>query len=371
MLQEPILLDHPTIAYLLQPDDRLCGDTAVMEASRPITIADEDIPPEWTDVWSYYLELDRWQGFPGDKAWLLEHKWNILGQPELLLYNELAILFRAGGLYYLWGENYLNIFVFQANVTLPDILEALREDREGDLLISTRPLDHNYCAELMSDNYTVGLILESEQGRDRGKEQSDRGGYPPVSLFKKTKKSMWAINTAAGDNKTGMSHKDSTDDESSVEESGEDEGQSQDEEESSREEDLHLSNDEDASLGADSKGSRDGGRSQGSQEAEKSKDDEHTSESHDDGLAEKHNVVTGSADQSQEEDESGPEETFHPGKGKDESLTADSTSGMGGDGSQKAELLKDDEHTSPVAKMHQGNATGPRVALGDSVDSDG
>lgn len=37
------------------------------------------------------------------------------------------------------------------------------------------------------------LFLELEQGRDRRKEQSDRGGYPPVSLFKETKRPTWTL----------------------------------------------------------------------------------------------------------------------------------------------------------------------------------
>lgn len=295
-----------------------------MQSSRSARIAKEDIAPDWTNRWSHLFDLNGWQGLPGDRAWFLEHKWDILGQPELLLYEDKddQIIFRAGGMYYIWGDGHHDLFVFRNNTTLPDILKALREERVGDL-VSSEPLDHNHFAELMSDAYKLCLLLEVEQGRDRRREQSDRGGYPSLPLFKKTNRSTWTLNQSTGDNETATSDMYATD-ESSVEGESEGEDQSQDED-FGAEDALYLSEGGGESLGVDSTTGEDGGESQNGEEAKKSKDDEHTSESHDNGPAGKHQGGTGNIDQSQDEDGSGTEETSDPGKGEDGSVDADST----------------------------------------------
>lgn len=67
--QEPILLDSPTIACLHKSNNHICADTGAVQSSRSIRIVEDDIPDwTWTNRWSHYCELDRWQGFPGDKA---------------------------------------------------------------------------------------------------------------------------------------------------------------------------------------------------------------------------------------------------------------------------------------------------------------
>lgn len=75
----------------------------------------------------------------------------------------------------------------------------------------------------MSDNYPMLLLQELEQGRDRRREQSERDGYAPVSLFKKTKRSTWAIDEvqSPGDIKSDTSDTNSTEGGSSVEDSDE------------------------------------------------------------------------------------------------------------------------------------------------------
>ena len=104
------------------------------------------------------------------------------------------MLFRAGGLYYIRGESHPDLFVFHTDIGLPDILEALRNHREADILVSTPPLHFNWCADAVGDAFTLLSNLEIEdRGKDRRREQIERGGHPPVSLLKMTKTSSWIL----------------------------------------------------------------------------------------------------------------------------------------------------------------------------------
>jgi hypothetical protein len=142
------------------------------------------------------MHLNGWQGLPADRAWSFKHKWNFHSQPVLLLHHPEthAVLFRAGGLYYLWGSDHYGLFVFNPNTTLPDILEALRNRRQEDIIASDEPLDYNMSAESMGDNFSMLSYTETEErGKDRRSEQMDRGGHPPVKLFKLSDKSSWKL----------------------------------------------------------------------------------------------------------------------------------------------------------------------------------
>lgn len=181
----------PSIRYLLRRDN-VTDVTADAELSGgSIKVAAEDIPHDWTNKWSHFGVLDEWQGFPNDKAWCIRHWWNFIGQPELLLYrrhNEESTIFRAGGLYFFLGEE--ELFVFHANVTLLDILHALRHNEILNIM-SDEPLKTNPGAlsqggELDSFSYLEVRTLE----RDRRKEQMQRGGFPPSTVFSQ-KNGVW------------------------------------------------------------------------------------------------------------------------------------------------------------------------------------
>jgi hypothetical protein len=255
-------LDVPSIAYLLRRHSDTDEPTGITRPDSNISLAQEDIPPDWTNRWAKYLLLNHWQGFPGDAAWSLRHKWNVLGQPELLLYHSRqdSVFFRVGGLYYLWGEDQHDLVVFRANTGLPDILEALRDHREGDILVSTRPLPYNWCAESLGDNFALLSATEiDDRGKDRRREQMDRGGRPTGKLFKLTKKSTWIL--ANSDDTTSADDETDSGDTSASDTTSSDNDPSTDEDES-------VSEDNQSQGGQEGAGTNDGEYSGGDANAD-------------------------------------------------------------------------------------------------------
>lgn len=188
---QPVIMSIPSIGYLLRRDDVAdqVADTELSGGSA--RLAAGDMPHEWTNKWTYFGNLDKWQGFPNDKAWWIEHCWNFIGRPELLLYarhNEGSTIFRAGGLYFILGED--DLYVFDASVTFPDVLDALRNDRMVDILLD-QPLAINQGAQSQGGQFYSFFHWEiNELERNRRNEQIERGGSPHSSIFGR-KRSAW------------------------------------------------------------------------------------------------------------------------------------------------------------------------------------
>lgn len=75
----------PSIAYLLRRDDVDEGEATSPELfSGPARLTVDEIPPDWTDKWSHFGDLDKWQVFPDGSAWWIKHCWNFVGQSKPL-----------------------------------------------------------------------------------------------------------------------------------------------------------------------------------------------------------------------------------------------------------------------------------------------
>jgi hypothetical protein len=126
----------------------------------------------------------RWQGTPGDRAWLLEHAFHFLGRPEPILYRDPGkgdeVLFRAGGLHFLLGDDGEDdIFVYGAELTLSDILG------NGSMMWPEKVRDLNWTVDREWGQFELLLRGEARtKGRNRWIEQKKRGGSPPVSYLK-------------------------------------------------------------------------------------------------------------------------------------------------------------------------------------------
>ena len=163
----------PSIGHHLRQDDLAdeAADVGLSGGSAGLALG--DIPHGWTNKWLHLDLLRRWQGFPGDQAWSLEHCWGCLGQPELLLYrrhNEGSTIFRAGGLYFILVEGD-GLKVFNPNVIFPDILDALHHHRLDDILLN-QALPFNLVGDIRDGQFrSLGAFEIEELERNRRMEQ--------------------------------------------------------------------------------------------------------------------------------------------------------------------------------------------------------
>ncbi|KIM72581.1 hypothetical protein PILCRDRAFT_829682 [Piloderma croceum F 1598] len=179
----PVPMDTSTIIHRL-PDGNL-PDRATLSKLYASwnTVAETGvrIPAHWSNDWSNLgpKHMLRWQGTPGDRAWLLEHAFHFLGRPELILYKDPCdgneVLFRTGGIHLMLGDDGEDdVHVYSDELTLPDILG------HTSMIWPNKVRDISWAAEREWGQFEMLLHGEARtKGRNRWIEQKERGGSPP------------------------------------------------------------------------------------------------------------------------------------------------------------------------------------------------
>jgi hypothetical protein len=143
-----------------------------------------DLPAGWNNDWSNWTYWYEWQGLPGDKAWMLEHRDGFYGRPMPLMRsnsNDSALCFRAGGLLFLAHAEYMDrLRVYDPNFPLlqhtSDIGNSAAARHQGPFRIPAHFEAQRYHSLCKTEN--------EEIGRNRWVEQKQRGGVPPSALLK-------------------------------------------------------------------------------------------------------------------------------------------------------------------------------------------
>ncbi|OBZ70873.1 hypothetical protein A0H81_09141 [Grifola frondosa] len=139
--------------------------------------APDHIADGWNTDWEY---CDRWTiftGSVGSYAWLFERAHHFLGQPVPLLQNEDLILFKAGGLLFLWVTDADELHVVDPGTTLDDMVVLI--DHGGNLPLIQSSFVHFKYRE--GWHYELWDWEVQVVGRNRWKELKDRGGEVDIS----------------------------------------------------------------------------------------------------------------------------------------------------------------------------------------------
>lgn len=139
-----------------------------------------NLPSGYSADWSVWGSWMRWQGLPGDQAWLIEHAFGFLGQPKPLAYDLWTVIFTAGGLYFLLDfsePDYIRLNCYGADTKWGDIVDGSAHIAQG--FSPYRP--GGYAQKCVySCLFRQELMYE---GRNRWIEQQERGGKPHPRLL--------------------------------------------------------------------------------------------------------------------------------------------------------------------------------------------
>ncbi|KAJ7348070.1 hypothetical protein DFH08DRAFT_867310 [Mycena albidolilacea] len=149
---------------------------------------DLHLGPSWKTTWfargSSYRLRDRWQGLPGDLAWILEHAYGFPGRVTFQAFKNHPnvetgiqyLLFRSGNRYFVFSADE------EAEFRICPLSPTL-DPRDAQLETYTRRTaiveQHIYGCSFGREG-----LSRVERFRNRWVEQADRGGRPPTQLVR-------------------------------------------------------------------------------------------------------------------------------------------------------------------------------------------
>lgn len=134
------------------------------------------IPEGWSSCWPRTRFWSSFLGYIGSLAWNLEHAYHYLGTAIPLLYRYEFLLFKCGGLFFLYWDEDADIFIVELG--LAEILARLGPDLE-DLwtVLPLRKITFEQTAVKPPSRFRALWRWERrEYGRNRWEEYEARGG---------------------------------------------------------------------------------------------------------------------------------------------------------------------------------------------------